>query len=268
MKVYKKYEFEKVTAYQMGLGYIGPPIMTVNFYILDDILIDTASSNMSKYFTKIIEDIEIRQAILTHHHEDHSGNAALVKRIKNAPVYGHSITAEKMKYGFNILPYQHYMFGKADPVDLLPLPEEIEGNRYTLVPIHTPGHSKDHTVFLERNHGWLFSGDLFLGPKIKIFRADENFHDMVNSLKKVLELDFDTLFCSINPIERGGKKMLQAKLNFMEDLKGTITGLYSRGINKKDIITINKKNESRMAKYFTQGNVSYENMIRSILNDI
>ncbi len=267
MKICKKYIYDRVSGYELGLGYIGQPVMTVYFYLLDDILIDTAQHNMSKSFADIIDTKVISQGVLTHHHEDHSGNASLLKRMKNVPLYGHPITVEKMRHGFKILPYQYYMFGKAEPVDMLQLPGKIEGENHTLLPVHTPGHSKDHTVFLEKNQGWLFSGDLFLGPKIKIFRADENFHDMMGSLKRVLQLDFDALFCSINPLETGGKEMIRKKLSFMEDLQGTVMDLYNKGIGQKKIIHMMKSNETRIAKYFTQGNVSYANMIRSILNN-
>lgn len=267
MKICKKHDFGKVRGFELGLGYIGSPIMTVHFYIMDDILIDTGPSNMRKDFLHILQHEEINHAALTHHHEDHSGNAACIINRKNVPLYGHPITVEKMRKGFNILPYQHYMFGSAEPAELLPFPEKIEGNKFTLWPVHTPGHSRDHTVLLEKNEGWLFSGDLFLGPVIKIFRADEDFYSIMKSLKRVLELDFDRLFCSVNPRETGGKEMIRMKLGFMEDLLGLIRKLQKKGMSEKEILNHVKGKESRITKYFTQGNVSYSNMIKSILKD-
>jgi glyoxylase-like metal-dependent hydrolase (beta-lactamase superfamily II) len=43
-----------------------------------------------------------------------------------------------------------------------------------MIPVHTPGHAKDHTVFFLPEKGVLFSGDLYLADHIKFFRSDKN----------------------------------------------------------------------------------------------
>jgi glyoxylase-like metal-dependent hydrolase (beta-lactamase superfamily II) len=93
-------------------------------------------------------------------------------------------------------------------------------------------------VFLEKKQGWLFSGDLYLGERIKFFRADERFAEQIASLIKVLTLDFDTLFCAHNPCLKSGKQKIKNKLQFLEDL------------------------------YITMGNVSFANMVRSAMASI
>lgn len=69
-----------------------------------------------------------------------------------------------------------------------PLPEVYSQKGFSFLPIHTPGHSKDHTVFLEPQQGWLFSGDLYLGGRIKYFRVDENRIMKQLKLKEVLSI--------------------------------------------------------------------------------
>ena len=38
--------------------------------------------------------------------------------------------------------------------------------------IYTPGHSPDHICLFEHKHGWLFTGDLFVGGMDRALRVD------------------------------------------------------------------------------------------------
>ncbi|MFH2059166.1 MAG: MBL fold metallo-hydrolase [Pseudomonadota bacterium] len=97
MKIIKRHTFDQIEAFELGYGYWGRPLMNVYFYFIDGVLIDTAQSLMRKPFIEIITSKDIDKVLLTHFHEDHSGNAAVVKKIKNIPIYGHQETVEKMK---------------------------------------------------------------------------------------------------------------------------------------------------------------------------
>ncbi len=174
--------------------------------------------------------------------------------------------AEKLRNSFNILPYQRYLWGKASPVDVRTLDSTLTTDRFTFIPIYTPGHSKDHTVYFEEENGWLFSGDLYLAERIKYFRADEKFLDQINSLKKVLELNFDVLFCSHNPCLKKGKLKLKNKLQFLEDLYGRIRSFLQEGLSEKAIIRKLDARNDRLAKWLTLGNVSFANMIKSAID--
>ena len=134
--------------------------------------------------------------------------------------------------------------------------------------IHTPGHSKDHTVFLEKNRGWLFSGDLYIGERIKFFRSDEHFFDQIISLKKVLELDFETLFCGHNPSLAEGKLKIKNKLQYFEDLYGNIKKLLEKGFSEKAVIKALDRKDDRRVKWITMGNISFANMLRSAMASI
>ncbi len=257
----------RVRGFELGYGPLGKPFMNVFFYLVDGVLIDTGQSNMRRTFLELIKDKDLEKVLLTHHHEDHSGNALVTKKSKNVPIYGHPLTVEKLKKGFNILPYQIYTWGKADKVEVEPLPPQIRTPRYCFIPIHTPGHSKDHTVFLEKDQGWLFSGDFFLGARIKYFRADESMKDTLASLKKVLQYDFESLFCSLNPLPQNGKKMLQKKLNYLEEFYGRVEKLVHQGYDEKKIIK-EMDEEVTLIKMITLGNVSRAQMIRSTIKAV
>lgn len=269
MNICKEHSFENgtVKGFEMGFAPVGKPLMNVFFYYIGNILVDTGQSNMRKYFISLTKDMNIETVLLTHHHEDHSGNAGAVKKLKKVPVYGHPLTVKKLKHSFKILPYQTYNWGKPEPVKVDPLPDIIESKRFSLLPIHTPGHSKDHTVFLEKENGWLFSGDFFLGPRIKYFRADESISESIISLEKVLKYDFDVIFCGLNPQKKNGRKMLQKKLEYLKNFYKRVEDLAGKGYSENEILRQTGK-EEKLIKALSFGNVGRIHMVRSVLRDI
>jgi len=92
MRVCRKYDFKGIKGFQLGWSLFGPPLLTVYFYIFDDLMIDTGQSHMQKEVIEIAGDHKIKRIFLTHHHEDHSGNAAAIRRGYNATVFGHPST--------------------------------------------------------------------------------------------------------------------------------------------------------------------------------
>ena len=265
MNLIKADQFDSVQMIQLGYSPLGSPLMSVFMYMVDGLLIDTAQHHMAKAIGGLLGGKSLSGIILTHHHEDHSGNAAMINRRHAIPVMAHPLAVEKLRRGFPIRPYQRLVWGKAPPLEVTPLPATVETDRYAFTSIHTPGHSKDHTVFLEKNHGWLFSGDLYLGERIKFFRSDENFGDQIASLKKIMALDFDTLFCAHNPCLKNGRQKIKNKLQFLEDLYGNVRKLAERGYSEKAVINALDPKNDRGVKWFTMGNVSFANMVRSAL---
>jgi len=267
MDIKEKHIFGEVEAYKFGFGPLGPPLMSVFLYYLDGLVIDTAQSHMEKHVIGALKEKKTEKILLTHHHEDHSGNAAAISKYYNVKVYGHGITADKMEKPFKIRSYQIYTWGKSEPVSVSPLPDLIETGKYRLRPVYTPGHSRDHTVYLEENHGWLFSGDLYLGDRIKYFRSDEKFKDQIDSIKMILSYDFDALFCAHNPVQINGKKRLAKKLSFLENIYGKVQDLCKKGYPEKAIVKSFGSEKARFVRFVTLGNVSFAHMVRSAMEE-
>ncbi len=266
MKIVRKHKFGNVDAYELGYSPFGRPMMTVCCYIAGGVLIDTGQSHMEKAVIDIARSHKLSSVLLTHHHEDHSGNAAVLKQIFHLPVMAHPLTVAKMQYPYKIFPYQHWMWGATTPVQIEDLPSGgFETGNLKFQPVHAPGHSKDHTVFLEINNGWLFSGDLYLGDRIKYFRADEKIADQIESIKKVLSYDFDALYCCHRPQPVKGKKFLSLKLQFLEDFYGNVFSFANQGMNEKLIMRRLRLKEQQLIRMMCFGNVSMRNMVRSVL---
>lgn len=253
-----------VESFRLGYGPLGPPLMSVVMYLVDGVLIDTAQSRMRPAALELLKGRKIARILLTHHHEDHSGNAASVSARHGAPIQAHPLAAEKLRRGFGIRPYQHAVWGRAQPsagVEATDAP--VETGRFRLTPIHTPGHSRDHTVYLEKDNGWLFSGDLYLGERIKFFRSDERFLDQIGSLRKVLAHDFDALFCAHNPAPTGGPEKLRRKLGFLEEFFGKVERLKGQGKPLRAVSKELDRGQDRLVKWVTLGNASFANMVRA-----
>jgi glyoxylase-like metal-dependent hydrolase (beta-lactamase superfamily II) len=267
MKFCKNYNFKEIKGYELGWSLLGPPLMTTFFYILGDLMIDTGQSLMQKKALRIARDNKIKRIFLTHHHEDHSGNAAVIKQSCDAAVYGHELTKRKMSASISILPYQKYMWGKSTPLKIELFPENIHTDMGLMIPVHTPGHAKDHTSFFLKDAGVLFSGDLYLGDKIKFFRVNENIRSEIMSLQKILELDFDTLLCGHHPKNKNGKKHIKNKLDFLEEFEGRIINYCGKGYTAKQILRVLKLKEDYFIKYFCFGDVSMLNGVMSVVRN-
>ena len=89
--------------------------------------------------------------------------------------------------------------------------------------------------------------------------------DQIESLKKILAYDFDALFCCHRPCLKNGKKHLQRKLDYLEDLYGNIRTLSRKGYSPKEIIRKLGNGSDRKVKWITMGNASFANMVRSAM---
>lgn len=267
MQTVKKRKWFDVEIFEFGYSPISKPLMTVCNFWVEGLLIDTAQRNAQSLVAKTFQGKTIEQVALTHWHEDHIGNAAYFYQKYKPTVFCHPFTAQKLHTGFKVFFYEQFMFGKIDayPIPTQNFPEKITTTHYQFIPIHTPGHSPDHTVFLEPMQGWLFSGDLFVSPKIKYFRKGEDLGEQILSIKKILQYDFDTIFCGHYPQIKNGKKLFEQKLQYFEDFYGAVKSYYHQGLSSKEIMKALKIKEAYWLKYATCWDVSVEHMVLSVI---
>ncbi|GIV38743.1 MAG: hypothetical protein KatS3mg033_0543 [Thermonema sp.] len=266
----KKKAHEEVAIYEFGFSLIGPPFLTVHLFYVDGVLIDTAQSNAERLVLRTLRPYHIEQVLLTHWHEDHTGNlVAIYKQHRPQAIYAHPLTARIVRKGFSILPYEYLMLGNTTPFkkEILPLPDKIQSRRLTFVPVYTPGHSEDHTAYYVPERGWLFSGDLFVAEQIKFFRHSEDIALQIESLRKVARLDFDTLFCAHNPRLTDGKEAVLHKLQYLEDFYGKVAAWYHQGLDEKEIMRRLPLEESIFIRLMTFGDVGLVYMIRSVIRN-
>jgi len=240
--------------------------MTVIYYHLDEVLIDTGPYCARESVGRYVGNHQIETALLTHYHEDHAGNAGFLLQ-KGIRVFGHGKTVDELSRRHHLKPYEYILFGKLESARIALTPPKIQTKRHVLLPIHTPGHSHDHTVYYEPNRGWLFSGDIFLSPKIKIWRQDEDMLKTIASLDRVLELDLTILFCGHNPQLSHPKKALEMKKRQLLTLIETVSQLLTKGLSRREITgTLCRGRERYFEKWLTLGDASYQNMVDAAIS--
>ena len=96
MNLVKKTAFGEVEAIRLGFGPIGPPLISVFLYVVDGLVIDTGQHNMQKVVVELLKAKKLDQILLTHHHEDHTGNAFALGKGHQIAVSAHPLTVEKV----------------------------------------------------------------------------------------------------------------------------------------------------------------------------
>lgn len=205
-------------------------------YRLGSTVIDTGPPNQWRVVRRFLREREVDRVLVTHHHEDHSGNLEPIRRSLQAEIYSPHAGIAPLGEGFRLRPYQRVVWGRPARVRAEPLPDEIEidrGRRLCALP--SPGHSTDMTCFLEPDRGWLFTGDLYIAAKTRYLREDEDIAVEIESLQRVLRLDFETVFCSHRGVVRAGREALAGKLDFLENLCGQVESMRAEGRSRREI---------------------------------
>lgn len=170
--------------------------LSVRCFVVDGVLIDTGAKSLEKEFAAFFQQQDIDQVVITHFHEDHTGCAAYLQRKMGLPVYMNEPMIDYCRQKADYLLYRKIFWGKRDPFAARPLGATFSSRRAVWDVIPTPGHSIDHVVFLNRETGQLFSGDLYCQEKTKVILRDENIPAIIASLQHVLTYDFGDVFCA------------------------------------------------------------------------
>lgn len=259
-------EYGPVQALHHGNPVLGcfPPYMSVRCYTVDGLMVDSGLSSNQKPVLEWARIRKVREAVLTHHHEDHSGSASLLKD-SGLTVRASQKTQAWVSRGFDIRFYQKVVWNPAPPTPLDSLGNTLETAHHTFQVIPAPGHCDDQVVLFEPNEGWLFSGDAFLASRVKYFRADEDFAATLDSLQRLCQLDFDSLFCAHRPVPTGGREALRQKLQHFQDLEGRVKELHARGYSLNRITRETLGPESWLLMLLSLGDLCKRNLVRSIL---
>lgn len=264
-------QFGPVTQFIMGRLIDGVPIYTMACYYVDGLLIDTGPVHVSSEIEEVFADYPVEIIVNTHHHEDHIGNNIIFQETQGlGPVFAHHLAVPRIikptQWIDRLRDYQLLVWGTPPPSNAVNIPEQIRTNKYIFDVIYTPGHSDDHISLLEADQGWLFAGDLFLAEEVKTLRSDENVNEMLKSLNKLLDYNFNTLFCSSGRVVNNARQAVEAKIAYWEELGTKIRELYSK---KLGIDEIRERLLGKETMLFepTEGDFAKSNLVKSFLTN-
>lgn len=205
---------------------------TFIIYHYDGVLIDAAPSNQWPLVKKFLTPLEPTQLLLTHHHEDHTGNAGNIANTFKIPVFTNAHCAALLKKPFHIPLVRRAIWGSPVPSELNIIDEthriKTRSNK-TIRLITAPGHSDDMSCFLAEDDGILFTGDLYITGRIRYLHTDEDLQAFYNSLNRVIDHDFDVLCCPHRGIVKQGKQALISKRDFIGDFAERCQSMYANG---------------------------------------
>ncbi|AOS97293.1 Hydroxyacylglutathione hydrolase [Microbulbifer aggregans] len=258
---YRHHDLEGIRVGRFNLGVN----TTFIVYRLGDTVIDTGPSNQWRYVKPFIEVTPLQQLLLTHHHEDHSGNAGAIYQATGIQPQAPALTIEILKRGFRIPPIQRLFWGAAGRAEAKPLPEQLTIGTDKAEALFTPGHAKDMCCYLLPERGWLFSADLYIANYLKLLRSDEDVGTLMESIRSVLARDFDTILCPHRGVVENGKSRLREKYDYLRNLATEAQELQQQGISL-DEMTRRLLGKESLVGVLSRYNFSKRNLIISCLD--
>jgi glyoxylase-like metal-dependent hydrolase (beta-lactamase superfamily II) len=196
------------------------------------VLVDTAFPRAARALLGVLAALHdgraprdaLAGAVVTHLHEDHAGNAALLSRL-GVPLVMAAATRAAIADDAPIALYRRVTWGRMMPLRDDPAPFDL--GPLALLP--TPGHSADHHAVWDAETGTLFGGDLFLGVKVRIAHRWEDPRALARTLRAAAALGPRRLFDGHRGLVADPVRALEAKADWVEDTIAQIDRLLDAG---------------------------------------
>ena len=240
--------------------------LRVGVFAVDGLLVDTGPRTACGDVAEIVERENIRQVVVTHHHEDHSGNAALVARASGAPPMAHESAIEQLARPSPLRWYRRLAWGSPEPCEAIPVGDEIRTDRFRFRVIPTPGHAPDHISLYEAEQRWLFTGDLFVDARRRVLFVEEDVTHTLASLRRLMELPDCAMFCQHVGHRASHQKHLGQRLDYLLGMRNQAVILFEEGCNPREI-TRELHLRHRFCRWISRGELSGRNLVVGLLRD-
>lgn len=231
---------------------------TVSAFLLDGVLIDTGFPAARLDLARVLDELHPRGAIVTHHHEDHAGNLALLDA-RGIPVAVPAETRAIVRAGDDAGLYRRFAWGTMRPVTRTL--EPFVAGRLTL--LHAPGHSPDHHIVWDADRGIMFAGDLFLGVKVRVARPGEDPRQLALSLRRAADLRPRLMFDAHRGLVPDPVTALLAKARWLDDTIGQMDALIAAGWGDR-AITRTVLGREDAVHFVSSGDLSRINFTRAV----
>jgi glyoxylase-like metal-dependent hydrolase (beta-lactamase superfamily II) len=256
-------EYGQVTQIKL-CRYPDNPGGTVSVYLVDGLLIDSGPAHTAEELTEFLKGEGVKTVVNTHYHEDHIAANALLKERYGVELLAHPLAMNKINKPATLYPYQEEVWGYPVPSQVKEIGDTVTTNHFRFEVIPTPGHDRDHICLFERKHGWLFTGDLFVGTRPNVVRPMDDVRQIIVDLKKVKDLKPHILFPAPGKVRTEPVPVLEQTIRYLEDLGLKVTELHDKGLSPAEIVKQIFGNEAPIAE-LTQQQFSSLNMVKSFL---
>ncbi|MCJ7515423.1 MAG: MBL fold metallo-hydrolase [Dehalococcoidia bacterium] len=257
-------QYEQVTQIKLCRYPDFSPHATVCAYLVDGLLIDSGPAYTAEELTEFLKDKGLKMVVNTHYHEDHIAANALLKERYGAELLAHPLAVDKINRPAKLYPYQVDVWGYPVPSQVKEIGDSVITENFLFEVISTPGHDRDHICLFERNQGWLFSGDLFVGTHPNVVRPMDDIWQIIADLKKVKGLTPRFLFPAPGKVIAEPVPVLEQTIQYLEELGQKVTELHDKGLSPAEIMQQIFGNEAPIAD-LTQQQFSSINMVKSFL---
>lgn len=238
-------------------------------YLMDGLLIDTGCAHTAIKLEEFLQDIKLTGIINTHSHEDHIGANGLLQKRKNVELFAHPLALpilEKPRERQPLQLYRQLFWGWPAPSmgKAVQNGQFIETDNFKFQVIYTPGHSPDHLCLYEQDHGWLFSGDLFVGGRERALSVENNIWQNIESLKRVVNFPLTKLFPGCARVRENPRQDLLDKIDYLEEAGNKVLELHKKGLSI-GAIARSVLGGPMWIEFFTFGHFSRRWLVRSFL---
>jgi glyoxylase-like metal-dependent hydrolase (beta-lactamase superfamily II) len=245
---------------RLRMGGIGGRVagIDVSAYVVRGVMIDTGFHHVRHALIRAATALDVRGVVVTHWHEDHAGNVASLAR-RGLPILLSRETERTLRSHPRIQLYRRVIWG--DPPRLKSTIEPFDPPGFDAV--HTPGHSADHHVVWDRETGTLFSGDLWLGVRARVFHASEDPFSIVESLRRAAALAPDRMFDAHRGFVKCPTVALHARADWLSSTIDTIGARVADGWSDPEIVKRVLGGEERAA-LISRGDYARANLVKAV----
>ncbi|MGH7670910.1 MAG: MBL fold metallo-hydrolase [Gemmatimonadaceae bacterium] len=230
----------------------------VSAYFTHGVLIDCGSPDVARELEPVLRQLSPDGAIITHGHEDHAGNVAVLARL-GIPVWAAAETLAEIRAGHRIHAYRRFTWGQprafggaVAPFDPRPLQM-----------ISSPGHCPGHHIVWDAERRTLFSADLWLGVHAKVMHVEERPRQLLRDLSAAAALEPERMFDSHRGPVRDPVRALNAKADWLREIIGTIERRVREGWTDHAIVRAVLGGEERTG-FVSRGDYARANLVRNV----
>jgi glyoxylase-like metal-dependent hydrolase (beta-lactamase superfamily II) len=234
--------YGEVTRFDLARTLLGRGRYWTTAYLVDRVLVDTGCAHSAPELVAALDGRPLHRIINTHTHEDHIGaNARLQRQRTGLEILAHPLALPVLadpRREQPLQPYRRVMWGWPEACVGRPVSDGdvIETANYRFHVLHTPGHSPDHLCLFEPEHGWLFTGDLFVGGRDRALRGDNDIWQIIASLKRIAQLPARTMFPGSARVRENPSEALGNKITHLEQLGAAVLALDRQGWGVPEIV--------------------------------